>query len=180
MTSAEARRARSFLDRFVAAFPGVYRRVTGKLVSLPPSRIRNGIIAWGHRRVFAAWNRRDWELNTLALDPAEYVLSFGDPNPQATGLREAYEGIDGYLEAQRDMLEAFPDVEVEPEHVGQAGPARFVSMLRFRGRGAASGVPVDQRALGLIEFENGRVVRHWYWWDTEAGLMSLGIEPPRR
>jgi ketosteroid isomerase-like protein len=132
------------------------------------------------RRTFAAWSRRDWELNTLLLDGDDYEFMIGDPAAQAPGMRERYEGILGYLDAQTTMLEVFTDMGVDLERIGWAPDGRVAGLLRFRGTAGASGVAVDQRALIAAEFRRGVVVRQWYWWDVQAGSRSLGIDFPRR
>ncbi|HEX2128028.1 MAG TPA: hypothetical protein VHF58_02305 [Solirubrobacterales bacterium] len=142
--------------------------------------MQRALVAWAVRRTFAAFSRRDWEFNTLLLDPDRYEFLVGDRFAQAPGMKDRYFGAPGYLEAMMAVLDIFPRTVVEVEHHGWVPDGRLAIGLRFHAAGASSGVEGDQRALIAVELREGLVVRHWYWWDVEAGSRSLGIEPPRR
>ena len=179
-TSDEARRSRPLAVRLIIAFPNLARRFGVAIVTSPLSPIKRVFVRVWARLIFDAYTRRDWEMNTLALDPSDYELSVGDPGLLLPGLRETYTGIDGYIEAQLAIIEVFRDLEVVTESVGLAGPRRLVAMLRWRGTAAGSGISIDQPMMTVGEFPNGLVSRQSYWIDREAGLRKLGLTAPRR
>ncbi len=138
------------------------------------------LVQWWARLTFDAYTRRDWEMNTLALDPSDYELTVGDPGLLLPGMRERYAGVDGYIEAQEAIMEVFPDLVVKTDSVGMAGPTRLVAMLRWQGTADASGISIDQPMMTVADFPTGLVTRQSYWFDPEAGVRSLGLTAPRR
>ena len=179
-TSDEARSGRPPYARLIAAFPGPALRVASAVAASRPSPLRTALVRWAARQAFAAYCRRDWELNTLGLDPEDYELRVGDPGLLLPGMRERYVGIEGYIEAQEAIIEVFPDLVVRTDSVGLAGPTRIVAMLRWQGTAAGSGIAIDQPMMTVADFPTGLVTRQSYWFDREAGLRKLGLTPPRR
>jgi hypothetical protein len=93
-TSEQARTARNLVDRIAALFPWIQRVGITVTVRLP-TRMRTFMYRDAHRRVFAWFNRRDWELNTLAMDPDRFTVTSGDPQRwQLPGPRDTYRGVD--------------------------------------------------------------------------------------
>ncbi len=176
-TTDEARRSRPLAARLIAASPRRAERLGRAGASLAPARLRTAYLRWVAGVVFDAWTRRDWEVNTLVMHPSDYEFRVGEAGRLLPDMRELYAGVEGYLESQLAILDVFPDLVVETASVGLAGPDRLVATLRWQGTAAGSGVAIDQRLLTVADFPKGTVVRQWYWFDPEAGLRKLGLEP---
>jgi ketosteroid isomerase-like protein len=174
-TTPEARRGRSLLERLLVRFPFLLHTGTRIVLRLPPdSRVRGRILWWAASRIYEGFNRHDWEMNMLAFDPADYEFRAGDLAGMLPGGREVYAGTQGYMEAMGYLLEEWSEIRVRLEKVIAVGGDRVITIIRFIGRGRMSGVPVEQRTAGLIEFRHGRVFRQTYWFDVERGLRSAG------
>jgi hypothetical protein len=77
MTTPDARRGRPLAESLAMRFPGLVRRL-GELVLMRrgvPGR--DALIRWAYRTAYAAYNRRDWESNTLLIYADDYVLRAG-------------------------------------------------------------------------------------------------------
>jgi ketosteroid isomerase-like protein len=78
------------------------------------------------------------------------------------GARRYFAGFDGLIE----------DVRFEPLEIEEAGDALIV-WIRLSGRGAASGIDVEQHAAIVVGVEDGKVVRLRPYPDMEAARESL-------
>jgi ketosteroid isomerase-like protein len=119
------------------------------------------------RRLFEYWERGDWQASAELVDPEfEAVFSaraFPDPG--------AYRGARRTLDAWRDWLEAWEEFSLELEHAIPLGD-RVVVLNRLRGRGKASGIPVDSEVGCIFDLRNGRIVRMVFC-DREEALASV-------
>jgi ketosteroid isomerase-like protein len=97
------------------------------------------------------------------LASPEYALEGGE----AAGRDAAAASFLGTLEWLR--LESI-DVEELLE-----GPDGVLVMVRLRGEGRASGVPVDVRYAHAIEFDDSRVQRFTWFETREEGLAAVGL-----
>ena len=157
-TSEQARTARNLVDRTAALFPWIQRVGITVTVRLP-TRIRTLLYRDAHRRVFAWFNRRDWELNTLAMDPDRFTITSGDPQRwQLPGPGDTYRGVDGFLELQDAWMEVWGDLRLALDDVVDAGHGRVVVLLRQSGSAAASGVALEEPLAMINEFAGGRCV----------------------
>jgi ketosteroid isomerase-like protein len=146
-----------------------------------PTRIRTFMYRDAHRRVFTWFNRRDWELNTLAMDPDRFTVTSGDPHRwQLPGPRDTYRGVGGFLELQGAWMEVWGDLQLALDDVVDAGHSRVVVLFRQSGTAAASGVALEEPIAMINEFAAGRLVRQTYWRDQEAALRSVGLDERRR
>jgi ketosteroid isomerase-like protein len=172
-TSEQARTARNLVDRTAASFPWIQRVGITVTVRLP-ARIRTLLYRDAHRRVFAWFNRRDWELNTLAMDPERFTITSGDPQRwQLPGPRDTYRGVGGFLELQDAWMEVWGDLRLTLDGVVDAGHGRVVVLFRQSGSAAASGVALEEPIAMINEFARGWLVRQTYWRDQEAALRSV-------
>jgi ketosteroid isomerase-like protein len=146
------------------------------VLALPPSRVRSGLVRYLYRRAYAAWNRRDWELNTLLHDDERYELVW-PASDAIPGARERYRGVEGYIDFAELWLEAFGDFRFQLLAVDDSSRTRLVAHIRQRGRGTGSGVAIDERILSVDEIDNGRLVKQTEWRDVEAGLRANGLTP---
>jgi ketosteroid isomerase-like protein len=174
-TSREARRGRSLVDQLMVRLPRAYRAAARWTMSLPRSRLRQALLELGHRRTYAGFNRRDWEVNVSALGP-RYVFRPADKDQFLPDMREAYRGREEYLEAMALWLESFVDMKLRYEGMIDLGERGQVDLLFFHGRGKRSGVPVSQPAAALIKLEDGAVSDHMFWWDRAAASKAIGVD----
>ena len=144
---------------------------------MPRSRLRDAVLHYGVARGFAAFGRRDWEMNTAFFDPVDYEFRAGELASKIPGLPDHVRGVDGYLRVMADWIDGWSDIRVQLEKVVDARPDRLVALVRFTGRGERSGLRIDQQALNVVEIRAGRVVSQDYWWNVDAGLRSAGLTP---
>jgi len=84
-----------------------------------------------------------------------------------------------FQESRRQLLDAFPDLDVEVEDVVEQGN-RAVIRWRCRAthKGAGLGIPatfkpVAFRGMTWVEIQNGQIVRGWDSWNQGALVQSL-------
>ena len=121
------------------------------------------------RGAYAAFERGDVEAVLDNFDPdsrvanPDYALEGGE----ASGREAAATSFLGTLEWL--SLESI-DVEELLE-----GPDGVLVMVRLRGEGRGSGVPVDVRYAHAIELDDDRI-RRFTWFETrEEGLAAVGL-----
>jgi len=131
----------------------------------------------GFDRIYAAYSRRDWELNTLLLDRDEYVFKPGDLGQAMPDAREEYVGAEAYLDAIQTFLESWRDLRVQLDGLVFADDGTVVSLMRWRGTGRRSGIPLDQKGIGEHVFRDGLVLSQTYWWSEAAYQRALGQRP---
>jgi ketosteroid isomerase-like protein len=176
-TSDDARASRSELDWAVINDPESARLRTAQALAAESEEAAETV-----RRGFAlsydAFNRRDWELNTLLLAPDDYVFLAGDLREALPDARDRYLGVAGYLEAMLLFLESWSELEVKLMDLLDLGRDRAVSLMRFNGRGRRSGLAFDQLAVGEHTFREGLCVTQTYWWDSHRAARALGLQLP--
>jgi uncharacterized protein len=123
------------------------------------------------RRGYEAWNRGD----------VEGVLSFLDPEIEWHGYTHIPES--GTLEGRDDVkawlerfLDAWEQLEIEVSELIDAGD-QVVALVRFRGSGKGSGVPVEGGTDGHVwTVRDGRIVAVTLYQGTREALQSVGLE----
>jgi ketosteroid isomerase-like protein len=120
------------------------------------------------RELFAYWERGEWQASAELFDPGfESVFSstaFPDPG--------TYRGARATLDAWRGWLEAWEDFSLELEGTIAAGE-RVVALNRLRGRGKASGIPVDAEVGCIFDCRDGKIVRMVFC-DRQEALEAAG------
>jgi uncharacterized protein len=122
------------------------------------------------RRGYEAWNRGD----------VEGVLSFLDPEIEWHGYTHIPES--GTLEGRDDVkawlerfLDAWEQLEIEVSELIDAGD-QVVALVRFRGSGKGSGVPVEGGTDGHVwTVRDGRIVAVTLYQGTREALQSVGV-----
>jgi ketosteroid isomerase-like protein len=106
------------------------------------------------RRLFEYWERGEWQASAELFDPEfEAVFSAGAfPDPGT------YRGGRRTLDAWRNWLDAWDEFSLELEDAIAVGE-RVVVLNRLRGRGKASGIPVDSEVGCIFDLASGRIVR---------------------
>jgi hypothetical protein len=177
-TSDEVRATRSELDWALVNDPEAARRRTAEALASHSQEAAAETIRRGFALSYDAFSRRDWELNTLLLDPDDLVFLAADFREALPDARERYLGIAGYLEAMLLFLESWSKLEVKLEDLLELGPDRAVSLMRFKGRGRRSGLAFEQLAVGDHAFREGLCVIQTYWWDSHRAARELGLSLP--
>ena len=176
-TSKEARRGRALADRAVVAAPSLARAGMRAVLRLPRSRLRTALLTYAIGRGYAAFNRRDWELNTLLHHPTAHrwdATRAGLTPMDVVDLR----GIEGYVEGMTRYLAAWGDLRLVVEQMVEVGSDRIVVLLRQIATGAGSGVPVEMATGDLLTFQDGWLVHQTISTDRDAALRSAGLDPP--
>ena len=104
------------------------------------------------RRAYAAWNDGDWTTLATLLDPhCELRPVLGVPE------ETVFFGIEG-IKAYRDAAEGLLGrLTGEPVEILRADEKHVVVVSHISGRGAESGVEIDQHFVYLWTIENGRI-----------------------
>ena len=110
----------------------------------------------------------DWETNTALMAP-DYVFEKGGTS-SLPGLPERIEGAQGYVEAQKALMEVVPIVRVAVDDVIPLGENRVAVLSRFV---LESGI--EQQLLELHEFSDGLLRHQLFWFDREEGLRDVGV-----
>ena len=171
-TSDVARAGRSEADWLILRDPE--RARIASIALLEPGREADMNAAVG--RLYAAYSRGDWELNTIFFDPDSYVFRAADLRQMLPDMRDEYHGVEGYLEAQSLFLEAFDDLKVEAAGVIFGGAGEMLSLLHWLARGRTSGVPIDQHGAIKHTMRDGLAIEQVYWWSRATALDSLGLQ----
>ena len=90
---------------------------------------------------------------------------------------EATRGPEATLDFFRDWIEQWEDLRVDWE-LEQASPETVFAVVDMRGRGRASGVPVELRFGQIWSFRDGVPVRMDFYNDPEAGRRAAGLASP--
>jgi ketosteroid isomerase-like protein len=176
-SSQKASRHRSLDERIFVRFPALYRALAGRLFQLPPrSRLRRLILDRVARRAVAAANRRDFEVLLYGLHPAiEFELPDspvgGYVPPDLTGI---HRGHAGYRHMWEGMLEAWPDLTLEPEEIIDFGN-RLVAAGRITGHGRHSGIELDAPLFQFFTLSRGLVVRQKDFTSRDQALEALEL-----
>lgn len=92
-------------------------------------------------------------------------------------LDRVYVGRDAVIKGSRRYWGTWDDYSVEAEEIVDAGPS-VVVILRERGRGKGSGVPVEQSHPQLWTFRDGRIIRWESFQTRAAALEAAGLSDP--
>ena len=84
-------------------------------------------------------------------------------------------GPDAVIAFFRDWIEPFAELHVDWE-LHELGPDRALALLTTRGRGRASGAPVEMQAGQLWTFREGRAVRMVFYLDPDEARRAAGLE----
>jgi ketosteroid isomerase-like protein len=131
-----------------------------------------------YRRAYAAFNRRDWEVNTLGHHPDEYSLT-GNIGRFLPDAEEVYRGVEGYMEAMGLWISEWEDVRIDIDSVRihDAPDGRVVSIQRWWARGRSSGVPFDTDLADVQTFRDGLLTSQTLFFDAAEALRFAGLEP---
>lgn len=127
------------------------------------------------REVIDAWNAHDPEHLVKLL--AQEFVSESDTLPGPV------RGRDAQRQVMQMYLRAFPDIHLDIEQILTSGD-HVVTRWRATGthRGELMGIqPTNRRAethgCSVSQYQNGRVLHEWLYWDTGNLLKQLGVLP---
>jgi ketosteroid isomerase-like protein len=173
--SAGVSRRRSPEQRLSIRFPSLYRLISRSFFRLPArSRLRRSALARNMALVYAAANRRDFDVVLVGLDPGFEYRPSADLRPP--DLEPVFHGHDGYLKLWRYWLEAFEDIHWEPEEILDLGETLIVTTQQ-KGRGSGSGVAVSEPVFQVFHMRDGLVLRQSDFLDRSQALDAASLPP---
>jgi ketosteroid isomerase-like protein len=119
---------------------------------------------------------RVWRENNLEGALADLPQDFEWVVPGFPGSQVA-RGPEATLDFFRDWIDQWEDLRVDWE-LEQASPDTVFAVVDMRGRGRASGVPVELHFAQVWSFRDGVPVRMVFYADAEDGRRAAGIASP--
>ena len=145
-------------DRFVARLPGLFQRLSNRLMEEPPgSPRRRWMISRALSVGFAALDKRDWDYLQRLYSP-DIVLMFGEGIPL-----DVAPHIEGWPRMRAELADVFEFMisnYIPSELIDLGGPfcaARVAMTMKSPSSGAEAGAD----NWNLYEFRAGVVVRQW-------------------
>ncbi len=157
----------------LAARPGAGAALTRAVTGLPPA-LRHRILRRMYTRAYAAFNRRDWEVNTALFHRDRYVLEWASEGLMMPDLQSAWQGRAGYLTAMAHVIDMWPDMHVRLGDIRQVAEERLLVSNRITGR-SRSGLTVDQHFTDLHEFRGGWLVHQTQFLHRADALAAAGL-----
>jgi ketosteroid isomerase-like protein len=116
------------------------------------------------RRAYEALSRGDVETVLGIIDPEVEISDRPEiPDPQT------YRGHEGARAALQQSFDTFEELQFEPEQFFQVGD-RIVVVIRMRGKGRESGVPVEDHIAHLWTLRDGRAWRLQVYSDPDQAI----------
>jgi ketosteroid isomerase-like protein len=129
------------------------------------------------RAGYDAWNREDCDAWLELLHP-EIEISTSGVFPD---LAVAYRGHDVAAKFWRQMHEPWETFRIDVERIDDEGDDIAVAAIRFRGRGADSGVDVDMRFGMAMRVQDGlaiQLVNRQTVEEARKAVSSRAAQPP--
>jgi hypothetical protein len=162
-------------QRLALRIPAVavaYSRLIGRLP--PSSRLRRQLLWRFYRDGVEAFNRRDFEVLLLGVDPDREVYP---PHEFIAGgfTASCYRGRTGYYDWVRTWDDVWgADVQLERGELIDLG-GRTVVLAHARARGQGSGVPVSWEFASISTLKDGRPIRDDVYNDHGEALAAVGL-----
>lgn len=171
-TTDSARAGRSERERRLLADPARAVETTKAVLSEGGEKADRFFRA-GFEISWDAYNRGDWELNTLFLD-VDYAFRASEGEKLLDADRE-YRGIEGYIEAHRLLFDIWADVRIELVGVYVRPPDRVVTVSAWHGQAARSGLAVEWYTVHDHRYRDGVAIRQTFWFHRENAERELGF-----
>ena len=123
------------------------------------------------RRGWDAWQRGDLP-GLFSLFDAEVIW---DTSHFHDWPESAYHGVAGVERFLTEWLEVWADYEMDVDDVIAAPDGRVVSLLRQRGRGRDSGLPMEMSLAQIATLRDGKVTRLENYEDPDEALRAAGL-----
>ncbi len=129
------------------------------------------------RRIYAAAAHGDAEDALARYDPGVVFDVSRQPLTSLIGGQRIYYGHEGLRSFFRERSEQLVDVEDSYEEIIDAGQ-HVVVVGALRGRGRASGVPIERASPGaaLFTIRDGKVVRVVFFATRDEALEAAGLQ----
>jgi ketosteroid isomerase-like protein len=124
------------------------------------------------RSIYAAREQSGFFNSGWAHPEIEFAFADG-PNPGS------FTGVEQMVEAWRDFLGAWDEVRPHVEAYRELDDERVLVLVRYEGRGKASGLDLAQmqaKIAALFQLRDGAVVRLVVHFDRDRALADLGLE----
>src|SRR2546423_15630344 len=102
----------------------------------------------------------------------EFVIADG-PDPGS------WHGLNGAAAGMASFVSAWQWLRTEAEEFRELDEERVLVLVRYAGRGKASGVrlgEIEARSASVYRVRKGKVVRLALSWDRDAALKAVGLE----
>jgi ketosteroid isomerase-like protein len=109
----------------------------------------------------------------IDLDALTPDVEFIQPDEMGGG-EGVYHGREGFIRGVRELTGTFDDFHVEVEEFFDLGE-RVVALVRLRGRGRGSGVPVDAAFAHVVTFRGHQIARWHAYADRAEALGAVGL-----
>jgi ketosteroid isomerase-like protein len=120
------------------------------------------------REIYRAWERGDFTSNEGADGEIEFHIRAGPDDA-------VHHGVDAMGHAWREWLGAWDEFKTEAREFIELGDDVLV-LAEFRGRGKASGMPIEAMAGAcLFSLRDGKVVRLGTYTDPAEALEAAGL-----
>ena len=123
------------------------------------------------KRVVDAYNRRDVDGLFAELATPDFVWYPALVRGLDGG---GYRGREGVERFNVDTSENWEELQATAEEFRDLGD-RVLVLGRLKGRGKASGAPVDQPFAGIFDFRGDRICRYRVYFDHAEGLRAAGL-----
>ena len=121
------------------------------------------------REVYQAFNASK-QVDGDALTPD---VEFIQPDDIGGG-EGVYHGREGFMRGVRELTETFADFHVEAEELFDLGQ-RVVALVRLRGRGRGSGVPIDAPFAHVVTFRGEQIAHFKAYEHRDEALEAVGL-----
>jgi hypothetical protein len=166
--------ARQPFVRLAVRFPVLTRIGIRAVIALPASRLRIRLWTWAMRLGFSSSDRRDWDFIRTFLDPAARV-DLDRAGGWRLGFDSQYRGPDGYIRWFETLTEAFEHWNTSDIEVIAPAGTRVLVVVRPRGQGAGSGLPVSGELWAVFSYERGWLTRIQAFADSDEALAAVGL-----
>jgi ketosteroid isomerase-like protein len=100
------------------------------------------------RGLFAALEKQDWEA----------ALGLFDPEVEWSPTEGTFHGPEGVVTSLAEWLEPWEEHHIDAEEFKEVGD-QVVAVIHLTGRGAGSGMEIDQRFFQVYAVRSGKIVR---------------------
>jgi len=116
------------------------------------------------QRLFTALDSQDWEA----------ALGCFDPEVEWSPTEGTFQGVEGVVSSLAEWLEPWEEHHIEAEEFTAAGD-RVVAVIHLTGRGAGSGMEIDQRFFQVYSVGNGKIIRMVEFVRRAEALEAAGL-----